>query len=148
MESFGKQALLERQVAECIKDSAITLDALQKITGIHRAKLGRMRLGKCQVSVDEAERIFKAVRRPSLALFLLACLGDSRENTPETMHYLEGLMAAMPRFIDTLNHLGTALNPKWAQGSAHQIGNALIEHAERLLRADPFLNSGAPGEGS
>jgi hypothetical protein len=135
----SKQILLEQRVAQSIRTSSLTLDELQKLTGIHRAKLGRMRLGKCHPTVDEAESVFQAARQPGRAHFLLACLGDDRDNTPETMSYLEGLMAAMPRFLDTLNDMGSTLNPKWAQGSALFMGQALAEHAGKVLRADTFL---------
>jgi len=140
----GRQALLERQVAESIKRSSMTLDTLHEATGIARAKLGRMRLGKAPVTVDEAETVFEAVRLPSRALFMLACLGEDRPFTPETMAYIEGLMTAMPKLLDTLNDFGSALNPKWAQGSAHHLGVLMAAHVERKLLAEAFAPSPNP----
>lgn len=133
-----RQALLERQVAESIKRSSMTLDMLHEATGINRAKLGRMRLCKAPVTVDEAELIFNAVRLPSRALFMLACLGEDRPYTPETMAYLEGLMSAMPKLLDTLNDFGSALNPIWAQGCAQHLGSLMAAHVERRLQAEVF----------
>ena len=116
---------------------------LQQLTGIHRAKLGRIRVRKYHVTFDEAETIFAAVRRPGRALFMLACLEEDREITPEAMEFLDGLISAMPRLIDQLIDFGPALNPKWAQGTAHHIGALMAQQVERKLQADklvsPFL---------
>jgi len=139
----GKQALLERQVAECIKDSGKTLDILQKETGIHRAKLGRMRLCKCHVTFDEAAMIFSAVSRPSLALMALALLEQEGALTPETMAYLDNFLADLPDLLERLNQLGPTLNPKWAHGSAHHIGVLMAEHADRRLQAEAFAPANA-----
>jgi len=138
----GKQALLERQVAECIKASGMTLDILQKVTGIHRAKLGRMRLCKCQVTCDEADMVFAAVHRPGRALMTLALLGEDRLFSPEAMAYLDNFLSDLPGLLDRLHELGPTLNPKWAHGSAHHIGVLMQEHADRLLQAEAFAPGG------
>ena len=138
----GKQALLERLVAECIKDSGTTLDVLQKVTGIHRAKLGRMRLCKCQVTCDEADLVFAAVRRPGRAMMMLALLGEERLFTPEAMAYLDNFLSDLPGLLVRLNELGPTLNPKWAHGSAHHIGTLMQEHADRRMQADAFSPGG------
>lgn len=140
----GKQALLERQIAECIKASGMTLDILQNLTGIHRAKLGRMRLGKCNVTCDEAELVFAAVRRPSRALMTLVLLGEDRTLTPETIAYLENFMRDLPDLLGRLNELGPTLNPKWAHGSAHHLGVLMAQHADRRMQAEAFAPDG-PG---
>ena len=139
----SKQALLDRQVAQSIINSGMTLDVLQHATGIHRAKLGRMRLSKCTVTCDEAEKIFAAVRCPTRALMTLAAIGEDRTFTPETMAYLDNFLSDLPSLLERLNELGPTLNPKWAHGSAHHIGVLMAEHADRRLEAETFR----PGQG-
>lgn len=140
--SGGRQSLLKRQVMQCITSSHMTLDELQVSTGINRAKLGRLRLGKGPITFDEAEAIFRAARCPSRAMMMLACLEEDRCLTPETMSYLELFLNALPSLLDRLNDLGSTLNPKWAQGSAHHIGVLMAEHADRLIQAETFAPRG------
>jgi hypothetical protein len=136
--SGSKQALLEQRVAQTIRDSGMTLDELQGETGIHRSKLGRMRLSKVTITCDEAEKVFSAVRCPSRAYMILAALGEERTLTSEAMAYLENLLTDLPSLLDRLNDLGPTLNPKWAHGSVHHLGVLMSEHADRRTEADAF----------
>lgn len=140
----SKQALLDRRVADSIRASGKTLDELMVETGIHRAKLGRMRLCKCTVTCDEADKIFAAVRCPSRAYMILAALGEERAFTSETMDYLENLLTDLPSLLDRLNDLGPTLNPKWAHGSVHHLGVLMSEHADRRTQADTFRPGAHP----
>ena len=54
-------AQLNAAVAERIVHAGVPLAVLESMTGIHRAKLGRMRTGKCNVTIDEAQRVLTAL---------------------------------------------------------------------------------------
>lgn len=88
---------------ECIDHSGLTLDILQKLTGIHRTKLGRMRLCKCQVTCDEADQVFLAVRRPRRAPMMLALLGEENHFTPQAMAYLDNFLSDIRSLLTRLN---------------------------------------------
>lgn len=132
------QRLLEVFVADSIKRSSKTLTVLQGLTGIHRSTLGRMRLGRCPVSFDEAKTVFRALNRPSYALFMLAWLGEEGIVTDEVLGYLEHFLSNLPELIERLNELGPSLNPKWAVGSVHHLASLMVQHADRIRHADTF----------
>ena len=130
--------LLSRYVAASIRDSAKSLSVLQQLTGLHRSKLGRMRLGRHQVTFEEADLVFRALGKPVRAMFMLVCLGEDFAITPEVLGYLEIFLSNLPLLIGQLNELGPQLNPKWGSGSVHHLGAILAELAERRSKADVF----------
>lgn len=134
--------LLARYVAASIRELAQSLTALQEMTGLHRSKLGRMRMGRHAVSLHEACVVLQAVGSPVRALFVLSCLGEDRLATPEVLAYLEHFLSNLPLLIDRLNDLGPQLNPKWGSGSVHHLADVLAGLAARKSEADIFR---APG---
>jgi len=61
-----EQALLALFVAWCIAESKLSLETLQGRTGLHRARLGRMRLGRDSPSIDDAGLVLRAVGKQVL----------------------------------------------------------------------------------
>lgn len=144
MDSIGyaRQRLLERHVAECMIGSRNTLDDLGKMTGLSRAKLGRLRLGKARITCDEAYSVFSAVNSHGRALLILACLGEETRLTGETLAYLDLFLSDLPHLLTRLNDLGPTLNPRWARGSIHHLGALMKEHADRRIQAEAFVVGG------
>lgn len=53
----------ERQEATAIalQECTLALHVLEQLTGLHRSKLGRIRAGNCVVTIEEANRIRRAL---------------------------------------------------------------------------------------
>lgn len=134
----SSDGLLARYVATSIRESAKSLTVLQGLTGLHRSKLGRMRLGRHPVTFEEAHLVFRAVDKPVRALSVLSCLGEDCAITPEVLGYLEQFLSNLPLLIERLNELGNMLNPKWGTGSVHHLVGVLGELAARRSEADQF----------
>lgn len=56
-----RAASLRATIAERITHGNLSLEDLQAATGIHRVKLGRMRSGDCDVTIEEANLVYRAL---------------------------------------------------------------------------------------
>lgn len=140
MVKFSNDDSLQLFLSACIKGSNVTLDELNRRTGIHRSKLGRIRLAQGVSSAAEALCILHALGRPAKADMLLLLLGGHDPRFLESVVFLDEFLTHVPTLIERLSALGSWLNPRWARGTALIVAEAIERQVERIREADASLS--------
>ena len=113
--------LLSRFVACGILESGYSLEDLQALTGLHRSKLGRLRLEQDIVSEKDADLLFRSFGKHVLALFVLVCLGEDDVLGEEVKIHLRRYLDNPLSLSGRIDAIGFSLVSEWSQRRAKHL---------------------------